>query len=71
MSPSEYNRIVEEMGSSDTETVLIATQTARKELSKLRSPPIDQFFERGAHKILSKLLDSEKYGWLFCLKLTI
>ncbi|VDM33883.1 unnamed protein product [Hydatigera taeniaeformis] len=63
--PPSYDEIVADMKSSDVNVALAATQTCRKTLSKLRNPPIDEFFERGAHKILVKLLDSESDEMIF------
>lgn len=55
------------MGSSDVNVALAATRSCRIILSKLSDPPIDEFFEGGAHKILVNLLDSDMYAKLFNL----
>ncbi|CDI96915.1 importin subunit alpha 2 [Echinococcus multilocularis] len=65
LPPPSYEEIVAEMGSSDVNIALAATQNCRKTLSKLRNPPIDEFFERGAHKILVDLLDSDSDEIIF------
>lgn len=59
-SLAEYSRLIGLMKDSDLKTVLTAVQATRKVLSKLKNPPIEHFFERGAHKVLSKLLDSDR-----------
>ncbi|KAL5966539.1 Importin subunit alpha-1 [Taenia solium] len=60
-----YEEIIADMGSSDVNVALAATRNCRKILSKLSDPPIDEFFEGGAHKVLANLLDSDINEMIF------
>lgn len=60
--PVEYDKIVAKMISPDDHTRLDAIQQCRKTLSRARNPPIEEFFQRGAVKILAGALDDTEYA---------
>ncbi|BES87452.1 unnamed protein product [Nesidiocoris tenuis] len=56
-SPSSIEDIVKGMNSTDENTVLLATQAARKTLSREKNPPIDVLINHGVVPRLVQLLD--------------
>lgn len=57
---TSLEEIVEHMESTDEQTVLRATQAARKMLSQERNPPIEKLIEHGIVPICVRFLDANK-----------